>query len=141
MAHAIDGCLSPTRRCEIALVTRANQDKGEAGERLAEDWLVAHGYSVIERRFRSGHRDIDLIVAQEDPEGGRMVAFVEVKARSSADYGGPLGAINWRKQRELRRSAQVWIDRNMRLRDNYRFDVVAVTGGQVEHVANAFMVR
>ena len=121
-------------------MSRDNQIKGEIGERIAEDWLVARGYTVIARRFRNGHRDIDLIVSKKDSTGARTVAFVEVKARSSTSFGGPLCAVNWRKQRELRRSALVWIARNTCLGDNYRFDVVGVAGGRVEHVENAFVV-
>lgn len=121
----------------------ATQVLGERGERVAEMWLIAHGWRILERRFRSGHRDIDLIAAR-DQLSGRMVAFVEVKARRSLSFGGPLAAVSWRKQRELRRSAQAWISRFGRVGDCYRFDVVAVliTGKRirVKQVENAFWV-
>src|SRR4051812_48164000 len=83
------------------------QKLGEKGELIAERWLQSRGWTVLARRFRSGHRDIDLVVARPCAEG-RMVAFVEVKTRMSAEYGGPLGAVNWRKQRELGRAARDW---------------------------------
>jgi putative endonuclease len=97
------------------------QALGLLGERVAARWLARRGWSVVAHRFRSGHRDLDLVVRQ-----GSLVAFVEVKARRSAGYGGPLGALHWRKQRELVRSAQVWIARHGRPGDAYRFDVVGV---------------
>lgn len=107
-------------------------------------WLTAHGWQILQRRFRSGRRDIDLI-ATRDELAGRMVAFVEVKARKSASFGGPVAAVGWRKQRELCRSAQVWIARFGRPGDCYRFDVVGVliTGHRirVNQVENAFLVR
>jgi len=69
-------------------------------------------------------------------------AFVEVKARRGAGFGGPVEAVNWRKQRELGRSARVWVDRHGRSTDAYRFDVVGVLVEgdrvRVRHVANAF---
>jgi putative endonuclease len=71
-----------------------------------------------------------------------MVAFVEVKARRGAEFGGPVQAVNWRKQKELQRSAMVWIDRHGRNAEMYRFDVVGVllNGADVRicHVENAF---
>ena len=118
---------------------------GLRGERIAEEWLVRKGWRVVERRFRSGHRDIDLVVERAGAEG-RVIAFVEVKTRVSSGYGGPLGAVHWRKQREMARAARDWMSRQ---RWNpvpiFRFDVVGVIYGQgsteVIHVENAFQVR
>ena len=110
---------------------------GALGERIAERWLRRQGWAVVARRFRSGHRDIDLVV-----RCGREVAFVEVKARRDARFGDPASAVGWRKRRELTRSARVWIDRFGRPGDGYRFDVVAVlvspSGVRVRHLADAF---
>jgi putative endonuclease len=79
---------------------------GERGELIAARWLERSGWRVLGRRFRNGHRDIDLVV-----ERSGTVAFVEVKARRGEAFGGPLAAVNWRKRRELVRSAHVWIER------------------------------
>jgi|SRR5579872_7248443 len=110
---------------------------GELGERIAERWLRRHGWRVVQRRFRSGHRDIDLIVEREG-----TVVFVEVKARRGTEFGDPVEAVNWRKQKELVRSASVWIDRHGRSTDSYRFDVIGVlVEGErvrVRHVPDAF---
>jgi putative endonuclease len=124
----------------------ARQILGERGEQIAERFLVARGWRVLERRFRSGHRDIDLIAERSDQGGAaRVVAFIEVKARVSPDFGGPLGAVHWRKQRELTKAARDWMSRFRRSGDVYRFDVVGVVFGprepEVVHVENAFMVR
>ncbi len=125
-------------------MTAARQILGERGERIAEQWLVERGWKVIERRFRSGHRDIDLVVERSGTEG-RLIAFVEVKTRVSAGYGGPLGAVHWRKQREMARAARDWLARNPRSASGFRFDVVGVVYGagapEVIHVENAFQVR
>ena len=91
----------------------------------------------MQRRFRSGHRDIDLVVEREG-----VVAFVEVKARRGERFGDPVEAVDWRKQRELGRSARVWISRHGRKEDAYRFDVVGVLVDgarvRVRHVEDAF---
>lgn len=95
---------------------------------------------MLQRRYRSGHRDIDLIA-----ERAGLVAFVEVKARSGRDFGDPVEAVNWRKRNELVRSASTWIDRHGRPGETYRFDVIGVlmAGGRVRirHVENAFLLR
>jgi putative endonuclease len=120
-------------------MSATNQSFGELGERIAERWLTRHGWRVVQRRFRSGHRDIDLVVAQDD-----VVAFVEVKARRGAEFGDPIEAVNWNKQRQLVRSASVWIERHGRPSESYRFDVVGVlVEGErvrVRHVPNAFSI-
>jgi putative endonuclease len=72
------------------------------------------------------------------------VVFVEVKARKGSEFGDPVEAVHHRKQRELARSAHVWIDRHGRVDETYRFDVVGVLlDGErvlVKHVENAFDV-
>ena len=120
-------------------MSAARQAFGELGERIAERWLRRAGWRVLQRRFRSGHRDIDLVVERDG-----TVAFVEVKARRGSRFGQPVEAVNWRKQKELSRSAQIWIDRHGRPEESYRFDVVGVLmmgdRVRVRHVEDAFRV-
>jgi putative endonuclease len=121
-------------------VTSRTQDLGLTGERIAERWMTQRGWRVLYRRYRSGRRDIDLVM-----ERNGVVAFVEVKTRSNPDFGGPVGAVNWKKQMELCRAAFTWIDRFGRSGETYRFDVIGVLiEGQrvrVRHVENAFDVK
>lgn len=101
---------------------------------------MRRGWRVVQRRFRNGRRDIDLVVERDG-----TIAFVEVKARKGADFGGPVQAVDHRKRRQLERSALVWIDRHGREAESYRFDVVGVllNGASVRvcHVENAFALR
>jgi putative endonuclease len=121
-------------------MSAARQEFGELGERIAERWLKRQGWRVVQRRFRSGHRDIDLVVERDG-----TVAFVEVKARKGLAFGDPVEAVNWSKQKELVRSASVWIDRHGRPAESYRFDVVGVLVEgdrvRVRHVPNAFSLQ
>src|SRR3954462_5004944 len=123
----------------LPAMTVAQRDFGELGERIAERWLRRQGWRGVNRRFRNGRRDIDLVVTQ-----GGTVAFVEVKARRGANFGGPVAAVNWRKQKELTKSAYVWIERHGQIAEQYRFDVIGVLmDGQsvrIRHVANAFAI-
>jgi putative endonuclease len=128
---------------KFAVMTAARQTMGLRGERVAERWLHVHGWDIADRRFRNGHRDIDIVATRAD-RSGRMVAFVEVKTRKSSDFGGPVSAVNWRKQRELSRSAKVWISRFQQPGDTFRFDVIGVIleaeKVRVQHVENAFLL-
>lgn len=123
----------------VSPVTRERVQFGLVGERVAERWLLRAGWRVLQRRYRSGQRDIDLIV-----ERGGVVAFVEVKARRGADFGDPVEAVDWRKQRQLVRSAATWISRHGRPGEAYRFDVVGVlvsgSSVRVRHIADAFQL-
>ena len=118
---------------------------GLRGERIAAKWLHIHGWEIAERRFQNGHRDIDLVAVRRERNGdARTVAFVEVKTRKTHDFGGPLSAVNWRKQRELSRSAKVWISRFQQPGDTFQFDVIGVILGaenvRVQHIENAFLL-
>jgi putative endonuclease len=65
-----------------------------------------------------------------------------VKARRGRAFGHPIEAVHWRKQRELVRSAMVWISRFGGGDRVYRFDVVGVLiegeRARIRHVENAF---
>jgi putative endonuclease len=102
-------------------VTIESNAFGELGERIAVRWLEKSGWRILARRFRSGRRDID-VVAERDG----LIAFVEVKARNGSEFGDPVEAVHRRKQRELAKSAQTWIDRHGRVGESYRFDVMGV---------------
>jgi putative endonuclease len=121
-------------------MSAARQEFGEVGERVAERWLRRRGWRVLQRRFRNGHRDIDLVAERDG-----LVAFVEVKARHGYEFGDPVEAVHWRKQRELARSAAVWIDRHGRPNETYRFDVIGVllegNSVRIKHIENAFVPR
>ncbi|MDX2184371.1 MAG: YraN family protein [Gemmatimonadaceae bacterium] len=110
---------------------------GLRGERIAERYLREKGWRVLQRRFRSGHRDVDLIVERRG-----TVAFVEVKTRTGTTFGSPVDAVNWFKQRQLVKSAHVWVSRFGRSQELYRFDVVGVwilgDRVRVRHVEGAF---
>jgi|SRR5579862_84838 len=131
----------PLRRAPtFASVTKATNQFGELGERIAARWLEKSGWKILARRYRSGRRDID-VVAERDG----LIAFVEVKARTGSAFGSPVEAVHRRKQRELSKSAQSWIDRHGRSGESYRFDVMGVLLKEkrvfVRHVAGAFQIN
>lgn len=126
------------------MLTR-RQELGIKGESIAARWLESRGWVILDRRFRNGHRDLDLVACRVEDGGGRLVAFVEVRTRFSTDFGTPAETVGWKKQRELARSARAWIGSNRRSNDVYRFDVLGVILGEgpvkIQYLPDAFWLR
>jgi len=116
----------------------AAQARGRFGENEAARWYLRRGYQVVARNWRCSAGEIDLVL-RVTAGAAATIVFCEVKARASAEFGGPLGAVNWAKQRQLRRLAAIWlaVHRPAGMVE-VRFDVVAVVGTNVEVVESAF---
>lgn len=110
---------------------------GRRGETLASRYLQARGWEVLARNWRFHHKEIDLVVRRAG-----IVAFVEVKSRTSGSLGHPLESISAGKRRELETAARGWIALRGREGESYRFDAVVVvrggTGTRLEHVEEAW---
>lgn len=121
----------------------AGGELGREGEAIAARYLEDAGWTVLERNYRAGRNEVDLIVGR-----GRTVAFVEVKSRRGDGFGHPLEAITERKQGEIAKVARAWMRARGGLRGlSLRFDAVAVHFGRtgeareaprIEHVADAW---
>jgi putative endonuclease len=79
-------------------------DRGRAGEAAALRFFESGGWRVLDRNWRAGRAEIDLVVERDG-----VVAFVEVKTRSGPGCGDPLEAITPAKRREIERVAGAWI--------------------------------
>lgn len=110
---------------------------GQAGEAAAADYLRAHGYELVAQGYRYRRAEVDLIVRQ----GTTLLVFVEVKARSSSQFGYPETFVTTRKQ-ELFRLAAEQVQEDLQWPGDIRFDVLAVTpsatGFRIEHFEDAF---
>jgi putative endonuclease len=113
---------------------------GQKGEAAAEQYLRHKGYRIVARNLRSPLGELDLVA-----EDGRVLVFVEVKARRTGAFGGAIYAVHQRKQEKLIQLAALYLARH-HIKDRLcRFDVVllqAVGDGpaQIEHIQNAFEV-
>jgi uncharacterized protein (TIGR00252 family) len=110
------------KRSELMIDGPEHIQTGIWGEELAAAYLREKGYVILERDWRSSHRDIDIIAQQ-----GNCIVFVEVKTRRSRDFADPIKAINYQKQKNLRRAINHYI--HYRKIDNlWRFDVITIVG-------------
>lgn len=97
------------------------QQLGLDGEQCAVEALLAHGYVILARRYRTRSGELD-IVARD----GETLVFVEVKARRGVAFGQPADAVHWRKRRRLARLAHAFIAHARLQHVPCRFDVVAI---------------
>lgn len=114
-----------------------SQKFGRMGESLAIGHLKKNGYQILDRNYRNRFGEIDVIARQ-----GETIVFVEVKSRSSAQYGGAKAAVDRAKQRKISRVALGYLKQKRQTGKKARFDVVCVDAGQkdcrVEIIPNAF---
>ncbi len=110
---------------------------GKQGEDLAVNHLVNKGYQILERNWRSGHKEIDIVAM----DGNTLVA-VEVKTRKTATFGEPDIAVGVMKQRMLIWAADAYV-RYHNLDVDVRFDIVSIVftdkEPHIEHIEDAFI--
>jgi putative endonuclease len=106
---------------------------GLSAESRAAILLIAKGYRILARRWKTPFGEIDIVARRR----GTLV-FVEVKARERADDAAE--AVTGRNQRRIIAAAELWLARNPAdAQRDIRFDVVLVTPGKIpEHIASAF---
>src|SRR5258708_39818809 len=90
------------------------------GEQLAVDYLVDKGYVIIERNYRKKYAETDIIAIYKD-----TLVFIEVKTRTSNEFGTPFEAITLWKLKCLIRSAQLYSQYHPKLPEALRIDAVA----------------
>ncbi|MBA4502474.1 YraN family protein [Marinobacterium marinum] len=97
---------------------------GMDAEQQAEHWLLQQGLTLLQRNARCRLGEIDLIMQDHE-----QIVFVEVRSRSSRQYGGAAASVDWRKQQKLIRAARFMLSRNPHWsRYPCRFDVLAFEG-------------
>jgi putative endonuclease len=107
---------------------------GRAAERRACWYYRLRGYRILGVNVRGGRNELDVVVRR-----GRRLVFCEVKAKAGERFGDPLEMVGPEKQRRLRRAAETWLAAHPETADlEVSFDVVAVRGGRLERVRDAF---
>lgn len=105
-----------------------SQALGAAGEQLAYHFLKREGMKVLYRNFKApGGGEVDLVCRD-----GESLVFVEVKTRSSEDYGRPVEAVDGEKQRLISRGGLAWLRLLEFPEILFRFDVVEVIAREGE---------
>ena len=97
------------------------RDVGVLGEKLAKNFLKKKGYRIRETNFRCRHGEIDIIAEKKD-----CLIFIEVRTKTSADFGSPEESITFAKKEKLIVLALAYRNVHQNLPLSWRIDFVAV---------------
>ena len=113
-----------------------HNELGKKGEQLAVDFLLKNGYKILERNYRFDKAEVDIIARQND-----TLAVIEVKTRSSTDFGNPQDFVKPKQIQHLVKAVDEYVNVNS-LDVEVRFDIIAIVregkSFNIEHLENAF---
>jgi len=113
-----------------------HNDVGNEGEQLAVNYLQKNGYDILERNYRFQKAEVDIIAQKEN-----IVAVVEVKTRTSADFGNPEAFVKPKQIKLLVKAVDEYVTSND-LDVEVRFDIIAIllekNDVTIKHMEDAF---
>jgi putative endonuclease len=112
-----------------------NKEIGRKGEALATEYLINKGFIILERNYRFGRLEIDIIGQIEN-----TIVFIEVKTRQSKKYGYPDEAVDDKKTDHILSCADHFIYQNQ-WNGDIRFDIISIILKpeiSIEHIEDAF---
>jgi putative endonuclease len=110
-----------------------NIKKGRKYEKFASEYLENKGYTILERNWNAGHKEIDIIAIKD-----KTIVFVEVKSSRNLNFGHPSERVDKKKRDNLINAAEQYIiDKNLKNCD-FRFDLITFLDGKLEHYPNAW---
>jgi len=109
---------------------------GKKGEQLAVDYLLKKGFEILERNYRFDKAEVDIIAKKEE-----TLAIVEVKTRSTSDFGDPQDFVKPKQIQRLVKAVNEYVLEHG-LEVDVRFDIIAIVKDNksfsIEHLENAF---
>lgn len=113
-----------------------HNDIGMRGELTAQNFLLLHGFTILDINYRFDKAEVDIIAREHE-----TLVFIEVKTRSTLRYGEPYENVTRKKQILMTLAANAYIDQTG-WKGETRFDVVSIVtdneGAHIEHIRNAF---
>lgn len=115
----------------------AHNDLGKKGEDLAVEFLLKKGYKIVARNFTFQKSEVDIIARKNN-----VLAIIEVKTRSTSDFGNPQEFLKVRQIQRLVKAVDYFVtEHNMDV--EVRFDIIAIiknkSGSRLEHLEDAFV--
>lgn len=122
---------------EVFEVTKKPATKliGQEAEKVAANYLKAHGLKHIKSNFSCKYGEIDLIMQHKD-----YLVFVEVRYRKHQQFGNGADSVNFHKQQKILKSAEFFLQQHVRYNQHpCRIDVVSIGPGKndISWIANA----
>ncbi|MDO4547367.1 MAG: YraN family protein [Clostridia bacterium] len=110
-----------------------NRKYGNVGEMMARAYLRLHAARIIARNYSCPFGELDIVAQFE----GR-ICFVEVKRRSSRNYGSPAQAVDRRKAQRIVKCAMYFLKSRGMTGSPMRFDVVQIDKFKIKYIRGAF---
>lgn len=98
-----------------------NQTIGKFGEILAKNYLIRHGYKVVDVNVKLSYQELDIVARKHG-----LTIFIEVKTRISQIYGSAENAFAFTKSERFRRGIEMFIKNNRMSADDIRADLITV---------------
>ena len=116
-----------------------HNELGKWGENIAAEYLQKKGYEILERDWKSGHHDLDIIAKDED-----TLVIIEVKTRRNRLFGDPEEAIDFRKRQSLQSAINHYV-KSQRTNCRVRFDVISIVGTigsqpEIDHIIDVTLI-
>lgn len=113
-----------------------HNDLGKKGEDLAVNFMLEHGYEILERNYRFDRAEVDIICLKKD-----LLVALEVKTRASSHFGDPQDFVTAKQINQLVKVVNHYvIDNNLEV--EVRFDIVAILKQKntykIKHIKDAF---
>jgi putative endonuclease len=114
-----------------------HNETGIKGENIAKNFLETKGYEIVHCNWRFGKKEIDIIAMHKN-----TVVFIEVKTRSSFDFGFPEEAVSVQKQNYMKAAAETYLDEHPEIK-NLQFDIISILLNreevkEIRHFEDAF---
>ncbi len=116
-----------------------HNELGKKGEEIALGYLHKLGYTILEKNWRAGRNELDIIARDQE-----FLVIVEVKSRQNSSLQEPEEAVGRDKQQALIRAANAYIFKhNINLET--RFDIISIVHNnketRINHIKDAFYPR
>lgn len=117
----------------------AHNELGKWGEEIAAAFVEKKGYEIIQRDWKSGHHDLDIIAKDED-----TLVIIEVKTRRNRLFGNPEEAIDYKKRLSLLSAANHFV-KSHHINAPIRFDIISIVGmigstPEIDHIKDVTLI-
>ncbi|WP_047549709.1 YraN family protein [Psychroserpens sp. Hel_I_66] len=113
-----------------------HNELGQKGEEIAVDFLIKNGFDIVARNYVYQKAEVDIIAKKGD-----ILAIIEVKTRTSADFGDPQQFLKPKQIQRIIKAVDFFVNDND-MDVDVRFDIIAIVlnkkGMTLEHLENAF---
>lgn len=117
----------------------AHNELGKWGEEIAAAFVEKKGYEILQRDWKSGHHDLDIIAKDED-----TLVIIEVKTRRNRLFGNPEEAIDYKKRQSLQSAINHFV-KSHHINAPVRFDIISIVGmigstPEIDHIKDVTLI-